>query len=98
MLLLIFLLHRRMEGLEVGTLGKSLVRTAIAAGLMAVVVWGGVRWVQGMTGLDETVGVWLAALGGMALAVVSYGAFTLLLGSGEARWLVGLVLRRGRTK
>ena len=98
MLLLLFLLHRHLEGLDVGTLGKSLVRNAIAAGLMALVVWVGVRWVQGIVGLDETAGVWLAALGGIALAAVSYGAFTLLLGSGEARWLVGLVLRRGRSK
>jgi putative peptidoglycan lipid II flippase len=94
MLLLLLLLNARMGGLEAGVLGKSLMRNGIAAAVMALVVWGGVRWVEGLGGLDEVVGVWLAALGGMALAVVSYGALSLLLGSMEARWLVGVVLRR----
>jgi putative peptidoglycan lipid II flippase len=94
MVLLLLLLHRRMGGLELGALGRSLARNAIAASLMALVVWAGVHWLQGSAALDETLGVWLAALGGIVLAVVSYGAITLPLGSSEARWLVGLVLRQ----
>ncbi len=95
MFLLVVLLHRRMGGVEAGALGESLVRNAFAAGLMALVVWMGVRWVQANVGMDEVVGVWLAALGGIALAVVSYGMSALLLGSAEARWLLALVLQRG---
>lgn len=93
-LLLLFLLNRRMGGLEAGALLQSLLRNGAAAAVMALVVWGGVRWVQGIGALNEVVGVWLAALGGMALAVASYSAVTLLLGSAEARWLLALVLRR----
>jgi putative peptidoglycan lipid II flippase len=93
MLLLLWLLHRRMGGLEVSVLGASVVRNALAAALMALAVWGGLRGLQTM-GLDATLTLWLAALGGIALAVVSYGVATLLLGSGEARWLLGLVRRR----
>jgi putative peptidoglycan lipid II flippase len=93
-LLLLFLLNRRMGGLEAGALLQSLLRNGAAAAVMALVVWGGVRWVQGIGALNEVVGVWLAALGGMALAVASYSAVTLLLGSAEARWLLALVVRR----
>ena len=94
MVLLLLLLNRRMGGLEAGALGMSLVRNGLAAAVMAFVVWAGVGWLRGITGLDATTSVWLAALGGMALAVVSYGAATLLLGSAEARWLMQLILRR----
>jgi putative peptidoglycan lipid II flippase len=94
MLLLLALLNRRMGGLEGRALGMSLGRDAIAAVVMALVVWAGVRWIGSLTGLNEVVQVWLSALGGIALAVVSYGAMALLLKSAEARWLLGLVARR----
>ncbi|MCB0188388.1 MAG: oligosaccharide flippase family protein, partial [Caldilineaceae bacterium] len=93
MLLLLGLLNRRMGGLQVAALGKSVVRNGLAAGVMALVVWLGVRWLQGLTGVDATLGVWLTALGGMALAAVSYGVAALLLQSAEARWLLQLVVQ-----
>lgn len=96
MLLLLGLLNRRMGGLQMVALGKSLLRNGVAAGVMALVVWGGVRWLQSFSALDAVVSVWLAALGGMALAVVSYGVAALLLQSAEARWLLQLFLRRVR--
>ena len=96
MLLLLALLHRRMEGFEAGALGKSLLRNGLAAAVMALIVWGALRWLEGIGGLDEVTGVWLAALGGITLAVVSYGVVTLLLRSAEAQWLLGFALRRGR--
>jgi putative peptidoglycan lipid II flippase len=94
MLLLLALLKRRMGGLEAGALLRSVARSGVSAALMALVVWGGVSWVMAMGGVSEEVRVWLAALGGTALAVVSYSAITLLLGSAEARWLLNLLLRR----
>lgn len=96
MLLLLVLLHRRMGGLEAGALGKSLLRNGLAAAVMALIVWAMLRWFEGIGGLDRVTGVWLAALGGIALAVVSYGVVTLLLRSAEAHWLLGFALRRGR--
>jgi putative peptidoglycan lipid II flippase len=93
MLSLLALLNRRVGGLQLQTLVTSLARIVIGCAIMALVTWASVRWLQGFAGL----GVWLAALGGIALAVVSYGASTLLLGSIEARWLLALILRRGRS-
>jgi putative peptidoglycan lipid II flippase len=93
MLLLLALLNRRMQGFEIAALGKSVVRSAIAAALMALVVWAALRW-QGMVGIDPTVRDWVAALGGGVLALATYGASALLLGSTEARWLRDLMLRQ----
>jgi type VI protein secretion system component VasF len=50
--------------------------------------------VQKMPVARTVLGVWLMALGGIALAVVSYGGVALLLGSAEARWLLRVALRR----
>jgi putative peptidoglycan lipid II flippase len=97
MLSLLALLNRRVGGLQLQTLVTSLARIVIGCAIMALVTWASVRWLQGFAGLSGMVGVWLAALGGIALAVVSYGASTLLLGSIEARWLLALILRRGRS-
>jgi putative peptidoglycan lipid II flippase len=95
MLLLLALLNRRMGGLEGRALSKSIARDLLAAAVMAIVVWGVVRWLQAVTGLDDVISIWLAALGGIALAVISYGGMALLLRSAEARWLLGLLVRRG---
>jgi putative peptidoglycan lipid II flippase len=96
MLWLLALLHRRMGGLELGELGRSLLRNGIASGLMALLVWrASERW-QESSPLGEVATVWLAALGGIALAAASYGVLALLLRSGEARWLAGVLLRRDR--
>ena len=97
MLLLLALLHRRLGGMEFGALGTSFLRKAIAAALMALVVWGGLRWLGTLPTLGEVEQTWLAALGGMGVAVATYGAATLLTGSAEARWLMKLVLRRAQT-
>jgi putative peptidoglycan lipid II flippase len=94
MIVLLAMLNRRMQGLEGGALAISVARHAAAALLMALVVWAVVRWVQGLFASELVMGVWLAALGGGAVAVVIYAAAALLLGSTEARWLLGLVLRR----
>ena len=94
MILLLVLLQRRMGGLEVAALSISLARSGAAAAVMALVVWGAVRWLQNVPGLHAEVGVWLAALGGGALAVVTYAAVALLLRSAEARWLLSVARRR----
>jgi putative peptidoglycan lipid II flippase len=92
--LLLAILSRRMAGLDALALGKSVARSGVAAAVMALAVWAGVRWVQSAVGMETMAGVWLAALGGGALAVVSYGVVSLLLGSEEARWLLNLARRR----
>jgi putative peptidoglycan lipid II flippase len=94
MLVLLALLHRRMQGLELDKLGKSLLRDGIAAGVMALLVGAAVSWLQANSVVGDGVGVWLVAMGGIALAIITYGAMALLLGSGEARWLLGLILRK----
>lgn len=93
MLLLLALLNRRMEGLELGTLARSVARHALAAAVMGGVIVLALRGVQELAFAATTVGIWLTALGGIALAVVSYGSVAWFVGSAEARWLLGVVLR-----
>jgi putative peptidoglycan lipid II flippase len=94
MIVLLALLHRRMQGLELGKLGKSVLRNGIAAAVMALAVVMGVKWLQANPAVSGMASDWLVALGGIVLAVVTYGGVALLLGSNEARWLLGLVLRK----
>jgi putative peptidoglycan lipid II flippase len=95
LVLLLFALKSRLEGLSLGALWPSLARTVAAAGVMAAVcAWvaagpvfaAGTAWVRG---------AWLAAtVGG---SVILYLGTHRLLGGDEARLLArALVRRRGR--
>jgi putative peptidoglycan lipid II flippase len=98
MLLLLILLHKRLGGMEVGALATSLIRSALAAGIMALVVWAMLRWFASLSGLGVIAGEWLPALGGVVVAVATYGVTSLVVGSTEARWLINVARRRMHTQ
>lgn len=80
MLALLFLLNRRMGGLEGRALLATITRSLIAAALMGLALW---WWLQ-----QGWTNVWFTALGGVALASALYLSVSLLLRSPELAPLV----------
>ena len=97
-LVLLWLLNRRMPGgLDWGILTPALVKTGIAAALMAVAAWAWGRWVYlnvflgGALPVDDD---WLTALVGVPVALLLYLSVLWLLRSDEWRETLALVRRR----
>ena len=86
-LALLFLMRRRLGGLDLGRLRPGLAASLIASVGMGAGLWG---WLQ-LTG-DRP--AWLVALVGVALGGLLYWAAALLLRAPEARQFPGLLLRR----
>ena len=95
MLVLLWLLRRRLGGIDGRKLTGTLVRSIGAALVMAGVLWVWRRWVYAATpwGLDPD---WVAALGGMILAATVYIGISWLLRSEELSILLTMMRRRGR--
>ncbi len=96
MLLLIFLLHRRMGGLEGRTLAWAVGRAIVAMTAMVAALWGWQQWVETLA-LGPQLTPWVNAVGGIALGALVYGSAGWVLGSQEARWLVQ-VARHSQTQ
>lgn len=83
---LLFLMRRRLAGLEGGRLLQGAWQAGLAAlGMGAAIV----AWLS-VTGEQAS---WLVALGGVVLGGAVYGLLVLALGMSEARWAVGRGLR-----
>jgi putative peptidoglycan lipid II flippase len=97
MLCLLWLLARRLGGLELARLGGTLVRSAVAAALMAAALVGWLGWVAGQPWPPELAD-WLKTLGGIGVAAVVYLAVGLLLGSHELAPFARLARHRANTR
>jgi putative peptidoglycan lipid II flippase len=86
-LALLFLMRRRLGGLDLGRLRPGLAASLLASAGMGAGLWG---WLQ-LTG-DRP--AWLVALVGVALGGLLYWAAALVLRAPEARQIPGLLLRR----
>jgi putative peptidoglycan lipid II flippase len=86
-LALLFLMRRRLGGLDLGRLRPGLAASLLASVGMGAGLWG---WLQ-LTG-DRP--AWLVALVGVALGGLLYWAAALVLRAPEARQIPGLLLRR----
>jgi putative peptidoglycan lipid II flippase len=85
-LTLLWLLHRRLNGFEERRIIGAVARQALAAALMAGVLW---LWLMlGPTNL------WLSGLGGLVIGVGIYGGAALLLRSEELQPALALISRR----
>ncbi|MFQ5593990.1 MAG: murein biosynthesis integral membrane protein MurJ [Anaerolineae bacterium] len=82
MVVLVWLMRRRLSSLAVSQLAGPVLRIAVAAGLMAAALFG---FTRGLPGVDPL----LATAGGISIGVVLYVGITALAGSEE----VGAVLR-----
>lgn len=91
MVALLWLLHRRMNGIELGKLGVTAARCGLAASAMGVAAWAWLRWLP-TSGLPPD--KWTAALSGVLICGVVYLPITLLLGNEEVQPVLALVLRR----
>ena len=94
-LILLWLLRKPMDGLDSEQLFQSGIRTGISACCMGVAIWFWYRWVAESTWAEPyTGGGWLAALGGMLIAVGVYGAASFIINREELRPAISIVARR----
>jgi len=97
--LLLWLLRGRLGGIDEPLLIASVLRSAVAAGGMYGTVW---LWLfllkDGLFGALTVDGDyrWLAALGGIGIAIVTYLLLSLLLKSEEMKPALAMILRRQR--
>lgn len=94
--LLLWLLHRRLGGLDWTRLVHTVWRSAVAGAVMVAAIVGWLTWANGHLAPGFPL-VWGTALGGMLLAVLVYGGVALLLGRGEVRTLRAALQRRDLT-
>lgn len=96
MFVLLWLLRRRMRGIDERELLASLVRNGVAAFGMGVVLWLWLYWLDSGMGFHVygSTAAWLTTLGGIGLAIISYGAGCLLFKSAELRPALAILLRR----
>ena len=93
MIVLLYLLNRRMDGIEARRLFASASRSLIAALIMGLAVYLWLEWLGGAN-VGATAARWLAPLVGMALAAGVYGLASLALKNEEMQSLTALVRRR----
>jgi putative peptidoglycan lipid II flippase len=85
-LVLLWLIHRALQGFGGYMLALALARQLIAAALM-----GGALWLWGWRWAENP---WIAGLGGLVVGVLVYGGVSLLLRSDELRPALALLARR----
>jgi putative peptidoglycan lipid II flippase len=93
MIILLYLLNRRMDGIEARRLFASASRSLIAALIMGLAVYLWLEWLAGAN-VGATAARWLAPLVGMALAAGVYALASLVLRNEEMQSLTALVRRR----
>ncbi len=86
---LLYLMRRRLGGLEGKRALTGLAQALVAAGAMGGAIWGWLR----LAAMQEF-SVWVTGLGGVAVGVVVYGVMVLLLRVPEVRMLADAIQRR----
>lgn len=90
MAILVWIIHRRLSGVDVRRFAGTVVRIAVAAGLMAATIFG---FAEGLPASDPL----LTTAGAISVGVVLYVGVTILIGSEEVEALLRLVKRRVST-
>jgi putative peptidoglycan lipid II flippase len=85
--LLLWLMRRKLNGLDLGRIGRGLLATILATVVMTLVVVG---WMWMLAGSAY----WILGLGGVALGGLVYWLMALLLGAPEARQLPRMLLSK----
>jgi hypothetical protein len=86
MVVLLWIIHRRLGSLEAVNLAHSVLRIGVAAGLMAAAIFG---FIRGLPATDPLV----ITVGGIGIGAVVYVGITILAGSDESGAVVRLVQR-----
>jgi len=95
MVVLVWLLGRRLGRIDLAALGRSLLRSGLAAAGMggALLLW--LAWLGGRPEIVDRLPVgWVAGLGGLLGAGLVYGLLSLLLGNQELERFTALLPRR----
>jgi putative peptidoglycan lipid II flippase len=90
MVVLWILMRRRLQGMDGKSILDSVLKSAAAALVMSIGMWG---WLQ----LTSDLPVWLITIGGVILGAVIYGGLVFLMRVKEARALANILVRRLRT-
>jgi putative peptidoglycan lipid II flippase len=85
--LLLWLMRRKLNGLDLRRIGRGLLATILATAVMTLVVLG---WMWMLAGSAY----WILGLGGVALGGLVYWLMALLLGAPEARQLPRILLSK----
>jgi len=95
MVALLWLLQRRMDGIELRQLLQTVVRSGVAAIAMGGALWGWLHFLgYSVTAVLPSGTAWIAAAGGIGIALLVYGAISVLLGSLELKAALALAVRR----
>jgi putative peptidoglycan lipid II flippase len=94
LVVLVWLLKRRIGTLGGGTIGRSLTRSLLAGGVMVAALW---LWpgVEAQLPISNALDNWVIALVGAGVGVMVYGGVSYLLRSDELTVALTLVRRRG---
>lgn len=87
MCVLLYIMNKRLHGLEAGRLWQGLGQAFVASVVMGLVIYGWMEW----SGISA---VWLLVIGGIGLGLVFYGAITWLLRIPELSEVILSVRRR----
>ena len=90
-IVLLWLLRRRMDGLDIASLLYSVIRCGLAASVMGLLVWLSLGMVVSITLFAN---VWLQLIIGAIVAMVGYIGVSFLLRSPELHSSIQLFLRR----
>ena len=90
---LLFVMRKRLSGLEGTQVLKGLLHALVAGGLMALALWGWMRLTAQWT-ISRGLSNWIIALGGIAVGVLVYGLVLVLLRVPEVKMVLGIVKRR----
>jgi len=84
---LVYLMHRRLGGLEGKFILDGMAKACLATLAMATCVWSWLAWSQGQA-------TWVVVGGGIAIGAVVFGASIALLGVSEVKIVLGALKRR----
>lgn len=99
MVVLLWLMRRRLGGLEVGDMGASLTRSALAGAVMGGALWLWLNWLpQDAVWISRLPAGWGAGFGGLLIAGIAYAGSGWLLGHPELRAAWQLFRRRTLTE
>lgn len=95
MLLLLWLLRKRLGGIDSRSVGGTLLRSIGAAAVMAIVLE---LWVQQGAAFPSGLQNWIVAIGGIMLGIITYSLVSWLLRSEELALVLAMVRSRGKSR
>ncbi len=91
-----FLLRRRIQGFGQQRFGRTAIKTSVAAGIMAVVGWITLSWLESLIGVSGAINQILLVIVPGLLSSLIFFLIAYLLKIDELYWLYGLVRKRLR--